>query len=580
MFYGKLILGMCVRKGSKSLIFLILLVLGGFLFGGCDAIDNVIPTSGAYKINMQINDVLLENLSYARSADKIVPSFEDPIANDPDVTALMIFLRDPSSGEIVGWKVIYNTDKEAVKNKKTNDDLNENKDIVSDDNANKTESTAKAKNSEVFKNGSELIIPVSSLDDKLPPFPIPENVSMGIYTMVTQVMSGKDVLQKTEKNIFYLGKNNFSFNGINIYLPGISDSSQLISKGTVVMLEADLKFDKQLNPYIVWYDGKNKINEGRFSDGANIIFWKAPEQSGFFSLRAEVFPAEKNSLLKGYKKDISLLVSSKMTDMYLASASIPQMTHWYVMEGNLNNSKTPSSSEYALKPSSETIPKWIGFNGTYGIATGYNNIFTMPKIKVANNGTEVWQTLFRFKPLDNGDIFSVQFGSSNNALLNLCIKDNALVLTLASPLKTVSQTVDLYPLADDSPENAQAVMHDIPFITAGVKFSIQNNLLTAQINIIGNPILTELAIKPIEIAVEIRNEFFITLGFLGDALHDQFKISVEGLETAQNVKTNVYPDYNILWDEFALYYKPPDDILSVTVKPVTSEDQPVMPLEN
>jgi len=566
---------MCVRKGSKILIFLILLVLSGFLFGGCDAIDNVIPTSGTYKINMQINGVSLENLSYARSADKITPSFEDPISNDPDVTALMIFLREPSSGEIVGWKVIYNTDKEAVKNDNTND-VQEDKDI-SDDNANKN-STSNVKLPAVFKNGSELIIPVSSLDNKLPPFPIPENLSMGAYTMVTQVMSGKDVLQRNEKNIFYLGKNDFSFNGINIYLPGISDSSQLISKGMVVMLEADLNFNKQLDPYIVWYDGKNKINEGSFSDGANIIFWKAPEQSGFFSLRAEVFPSEKDSLLKGYKKDISLLVSSKITDVHLASANVAQMTHWYVMEGNLVNSKMPNSSEYALKPSSETKPKWIGFNGTYGLATGYNNIFTMPKIRVANNGTEVWQTLFRFKPLDNGDIFSVQFGSSSDALLNLCIKDNALVLTLASPSKTISQTVNLFTLADDSPENAQDVMQNIPFITAGVKFSVKNNLLTAQINIIGNPTPAEFVIKPIEITAEIKNEFFITLGFLGDALHDQFMISVEESETAKQV--NVNPEYNILWDEFALYYMPPADILSVTVKPVISEDQPVKPPEN
>jgi len=574
---------MCVRKGSKILIFLFLLVLSGFLFGGCDAIDNVIPTSGTYKINMHINGVSLENLSYARSADKIIPSFEDPISNDPDVTALMVFLKD-SAGEIVGWKVIYDTDQEVDKNQNTNDDQDtnddlEDKDISDDNNANNT-STANVNLPAVFKNGAELIIPVSSLDDKLPPFPIPENLSMGTYTMVTQVMSGKDVLQRNEKNIFYLGKNDFSFNGINIYFPGISDSSQLISKGTVVMLEADLNFNKQLDPYIVWYDGKNKISEGSFSEGANIMFWKAPEQSGFFSLRAEVFPAEKDSVLKGYKKDISLLVSSKITDVHLASASVTQLTYWYVMEGNLNNSKMPASSEYALKPSSETKPKWVGFNGTYGLATGYKNIFTMPKNKVANKGTEVWQTLFRFKPFDNGDIFSVQFGSSNNALLNLRMKDNALILTLASPLKTVSQTVNLFVLADDSLENAQTVMQSIPFVTAGVKFSIQNDLLTAQINIIGNPTPAELAIKPIEIEAEIKNEFFITLGFLGDALHDQFNISVEELETTTQVNTNVYPEYNILWDEFALYYMPPADILSVTVKPVTSEDQPVTPPEN
>jgi len=572
---------MCVRKGSIIFIFLVLLVLSGFLFGSCDAIDNVIPTSGTYKINMHINGVSLENLSYTRSADKIIPSFDDPVSNDPDVTALMIYLKD-SSGEIAGWKVIYDTDIEAEQNENTNDDQDtnnapEDKDI-SDDNVNKTKSTANVKLPEVFQNGSELIIPVSSLDDKLPPFPIPEDLSMGVYTMVTQVMSGKDVLQKTEKNIFYLGKNDFSFTGINIYFPGISDSSQLISKGTVVMLEADLNFNEQLDPYIVWYDGKNKISEGSFSDGANIIFWKAPEQSGFFSLRAEVFPAEKDSVLKGYKKDISLLVSSKITDIHFASASVTQLTYWYVMEGNLNNSKMPASSEYALKPSSETKPKWIGFNGTYGLATGYKNIFTMPKNKIVNKESEVWQTLFRFKPLDNGDIFSVQFGSSNNALLNLRMKDNALILTLASPFKTVSQTVNLFVLADDSLENVQAVMQNIPFVTAGVKFSIQNGLLTAQINIIGNPTPAELAIKPIEIEAEIKNEFLIKLGFLGDTLHDQFKIPVEESETAKQV--NVNPDYNILWDEFALYYMPPADILSVTVKPVASEDQPATPPEN
>jgi len=159
------------------------------------------------------------------------------------------------------------------------------------------------------------------------------------------------------------------------------------------------------------------------------------------------------------------------------------------------------------------------------------------------------------------------------------MKDNTLVLTLASPSKTVSQTVNLFALADDTFENAQVLLQNIPFVTAGVKFSIKGDFLTAQINIIGNPTPTELSIKPIEITAEIINEFYITLGSLGDTLHDQFKVSVEESETAKQVKTNVHPEYNILWDEFALYYMPPADILSVTVKPLISEDQPLTPPE-
>jgi len=150
-----------------------------------------------------------------------------------------------------------------------------------------------------------------------------------------------------------LGKTVFSYEGINVYLPGAVDTSHLIPKDSVVMLEADLNFDYRLNPYIIWYDGKNKISEGRFSDGADILFWKAPDQNGFFSLYAEVFPVEKSEELTGYKKEISLLVSSNINNIHLVSSDIKQLTHWYKMEGNLNDSKNTADVESALKPDSK-----------------------------------------------------------------------------------------------------------------------------------------------------------------------------------------------------------------------------------
>jgi hypothetical protein len=577
-------LGMCVRNIVKKLVLLFFIVLAGVLLNGCEAMDNILTSAGTYKINVQINGVSLDECSYARSIDKITPRFEEPVTGDPDVTALMVFLKD-SLGKIVGWKVIYVLDQEAESKEEEQLLIDENTDededeILDDEGAQETALTVDVNTPEYYRNGDELIVPVLSLDD-LPSFPIPDNLSMGRYAIISQVMSGKDVLQKTEKNIFYLGKNVFSYKGINVYLPGLAGTYQLIPKGTVVMLEANLDFDKQLDPYIVWYDGKNKINEGKFSGGAGYMFWKAPEQSGFFSLHAEIFPVENFDELTGYKKGISLLVSSKITDVHLASANVMQLANWYVMEGSLNDSKMPASSERALKPASGAKPKWMGLDGTYGLATGYNNILTLPKIPIVNKETEIWQILFRLKPINDGNVFSVLFGSSGGVSMILYMEEKNLVLTLASPLKTVSQTVKLFAAAAESSESVQLAEQDSSFLTAGVKFSIQGNLLTAQINIIGSPAPGELAVKPITLEAEIKNEFNIMLGFLEDTSNDQSQDAVEELESSdEQVKTGVPPEYTVLWDEFALYYMPPADILSVTVKPVINEDQPVTAPEN
>jgi hypothetical protein len=584
---------MCVQNTAKTSILLVFFVFTGIFLCSCEGIENILPSSGTYKINVQINGISLSECSYTKSTDKITLRFEEPVTGDPDVTALMVFLKNPL-GDVAGWKVIYALDEEA-ENKETRlgrreeervtgENTGENEDEISDDDAEETPVIAEVETPESYQDGDELIVTVLSLDDELPSFPIPENLSMGKYTLVFQVMSGKDILQKTEKNIFYLGKTVFSYEGINVYLPGLSGTSQLIPRGTVVMLEANLKFDKRLDPYIVWYDGKNKLNEGNFSDGAGYMFWKAPEQSGFYSLRAEIFPVENFNELTGYKKEISLLVSSKTTDIHLVSANITQLTNWYVMEGNLNDSKSPASSERALRPASgarpKAQPKWMGSDGTYGLATGYNNILTLPAIPVRNKETEIWQILFRFKPLNNGNIFSVQFGSSSGISMVLHIEEKNLVLTLISPLETVSQTVRLSSAADESSENVQTAEQYSSFLTTGVNFSIHDGLLAAQINVI-NLIPGELAVKPITLEAEIKNEFHITLGFLENAFADQLQAPVGEIESsAKQVKTGVLPEYTALWDEFALYYMPPIDMLAVTVKPETSENKPVITPEN
>jgi hypothetical protein len=568
---------MYIQRFVKTInLFVFSAFLSAFLCG-CEAMDNILSSAGAYQINVQIDDVPLEDCSYVRSSDELNLRFEESVSEDPDVTTLVVLLKN-SLGEIAGWKVIYNIDQEAVQKEEArllaeSKKQDENKKSSDEKKENET-SAPKKKTFVINKNGDEIIISVSNLDDELPPFTVPGNISVGKYTLVFQVMSGKDILQKTEKNIYYLGRTVFSYEGINVYLPGAVDTPHLIPKESVVMLEAKLNFDPRLNPHIVWYEGKNKISEGKFSDGAGFLFWKAPEQNGFFSLCAEVFPVEKGEELSGYKKEISLLVSSNMKNIHLISANIEQLTHWYIMESNLNDSKNILSDENALKLGSKNKPKWMGLDGTYGLATGYNNTLKLPKIPILNKDTEIWQILFRFNPLSNGVIFSAQFGSSSDVSMFLSIEEKKLILTLVSPQKIVSQTVSLSTEYDETSENIQDGRKHISFLTAGVKFSIKSEVLSAQINFAGDLKSVELAIKPITLEAKVKNEINITLGFTDDSsLALLEKKDNEPESSAKKIKENAYAEYNALWDEFALYYMPPAEILTDVFKPITNDDQ-------
>ena len=488
---------MIIRNFTKiSLLFVILALLLG-----CDAMDTLLPSANTYKVNAQVNGMPMDDCSFVGFNDKIYPYFEEPVSNDPDVTALVVFLKN-SSGDVTGKKIRYDVEKEAEQD--------------------------------------EVLVQVKSLDDDLPFFEIPSNLSVGRYILVSQVMSGSDILQRAEKIFYYMGNTAFSYEGINVNLPGITDNPQAIPKGTVLMLETQLDFDGRMDPYIVWYSGRKKISEGRFSDGAGSLFWKAPEQSGFFSIRAEVFPVDSYIGLSGYQKEISLLVSSKTPDVNLVSENIPQLMYWYVFDGNLNDSKMPSDAQRALKPAANKKPQWLSVNGTYGLTAGYDNVYTLPKVSISNNEKEIWQTLLRFMPVDEGQIFSVLFEQYPDVSMSLSMEGQNLILKLSSPKNTVSQIVKIAEQAS--------------FITAGVNFSVLPDRLSARINVMGDSVEQgELAGEPISLEVEIKDNFQILLG------------TKKGDSPVESGSHNE-PLVTALWDEFALYASPPMEIIASEVK--------------
>jgi hypothetical protein len=699
---------MCLQKCAR--IFLLITTIA--VITGCGALDAILPSTGTYKINAKVNDTPLDDFSVVTSKDKVFPFFEEPVSDDPDITELVVFLKD-SRGQPAGYKVTYvlieKDNKEDGKELQGQDPKTENKDDKKKDEtvtdtdkskettketakedtptdkkkdelvtgagnnaaADKPKETASADNNaagntttgtgknkgntttgadknketttvagtdknkettpaaaadtdkskepaaatgtdknkettptaaagtdknkettpeknnndknepvaantdplemyEHTKIGNEIIFPVKSLDKNLPFLPIPANLPIGRYTLVFQVKGKNTILYKFEKPLFYLADAEFSFEGIQVHLPGIAESLQFIQNKNVILLDVHLDFDSRLEPYVVWYNGKKIINEGRYSEGAGTLFWKAPEQNGFVSLRAEVFPSWDKSGLTGYQKGISLLVSSKEVDMHLLSGDTANLLQWYVFEDDLNDSLTKDndSGELVIEPAGKNKLNWMPSNGTYGLAAGDDNAFILPAVSIKNKENENanWQIVSRFKPLGEGEIYSVQFGSAD-VTAALSINKSNIVLSLTSASKTYSEALKL-PNEDDS------------FIAVSVKFIIQNGILSAKLAFVrpnenfNNQ--KEPVINPISVSVEVDKNFKVILG-------NQQKKPADNEQTAEDKEPSVKEPtgselpakesvkeppvprqpFTALWDEIAILRLPEVKIINI-----------------
>ena len=500
-------MGMCFQKFVKLFILLFLLPLAG-----CEVIDSFIPSTGTYRVNAFADNILLDDFSIIKSGTKIQPYFEEEVSDDPDVTALVVYLNN-KNGEITGWKVIYMPDNDYIEPEQIDDDADGllddpvDEDSLNDDSIDDDEGitelstgqnnlTTVPDNTERYTNGDELIIKVRSLDEDLPYFPIPSDLPVGRYTIVFQVMSQNQILHKSEKDLYNLSNINFSFTGIHVHQSNVPTASQLITRGSVVMFEAVLDFDDILDPYIVWYNGRDIISEGKISDGAGAFLFQAPEQAGFFSISAEVFPVTEHNDLMGYVREISILVSSRNTTVYLVSVEDTELLHWYTFEGNLNNSKTADNS---LIPTGDFSPRWMAADGAYGLVTG-QDAYMLPVVNFSNNDSvdnnleldNNWKIKFRFKPLDDGIIFSVYFGPLFNVRLVLSanipegMAHNSFALSLISSnndnttganiITTVGKNINIP--EEMNPDEAQS------FLTAEVYFSVLPDKIMADMSII------------------------------------------------------------------------------------------------
>jgi hypothetical protein len=335
------------------------------------------------------------------------------------------------------------------------------------------------------------IVPVKQLDQYLPAFQIVEQLDIGRYNLVFQVMGEKEILYRTYKPIYFIGDAKFTLGEIQSFLPVAITGGRLIPPGINVMLGTEIDADPRLDPYIIWHNGKKTIAQGRLSDGANYLLWKTPAQTGFHSIRAEVFPLLPGDRMPGNMlgkiKELSLPVSSKSEGLRSFSDPSGEFINWYQLWGTLDDAKAPNSSERRLISQYAQAPLWTPFGGMYGLLIGRDDSYTLPGMpfKLSGDAQGTGRILLHFAALSEGSILNIRFAGgeipvqadlqetapAGTADMDLSYTGEALILRIASG--DVSQEESLE-LNDDGADS---------FITVTVEFTIARDHLDAELRL-------------------------------------------------------------------------------------------------
>jgi len=513
-----------VKATALILFFSLLLVL----FGCGELSMPLFSSGGTYQVRALVNGNSLESCSLIRQDDKIIPYFAVSVVNDPDLTGLLVYLKN-SKGDIIGERVLYtiNPVDEAVQPETTQDETelgnneNDSRDDDSEGNDNGSgdndsgDNDSEANDSEAYFGGtafaagqdetfwqpeSELpnqimaknasvdtkpavkkydtVILIKSFEQEMPYFKLSKDMEIGAYSLVFEVVGRTNTLSLTEMDIFYLGNVEFRLNDISMHLPWLSDT-RLIPPGATVLLEAGLNFDSRFNPYVIWYNGRNIISEGNISEGAGAILWKAPEQSGFYSLRLEVFPYRLKRNFTGIFREITIPVSAKASQtgyffeidsgypgkrplsagtVYAeqvkhaaaeksdkaATAPIPpELLRWYRFDGSLDEASL--IPDRIFDPASKKAPRWGAVEQGYGLSAGPDDAYLLQPVSFfrqrQNQGGGIF--LFHIRPVAEGTIFSAFFpmlASPNDGVwMEMVARKNAVILRL----KTKGTSVEI-----------------------------------------------------------------------------------------------------------------------------------------
>ncbi|MHB9291503.1 hypothetical protein Holit_00580 [Hollandina sp. SP2] len=361
---------------------------------------------------------------------------------------------------------------------------------------------------------TDQILSVSRLDQDLPSYKITESLAIGQYTLVFQVLGEKTVLATIERPVYFLGDAALNFDDMERYLPGFSKTAHFVPPGVNVLIEAQVMSDNRLDPYLIWYSGKKRIGEGKLSENARYLFWKAPERTGFYTIKAMLFPFKppENTLLYGTSKELSLPVSSKSEISGYFSDRADQFTHWYQFQNNLLDAKDPQDPNRSLRSKTQQQARWAPHGSIYGLSIGPEDVYVLPGSPFLLSDTEQGsgQILFRGLLLAPGTIGKTVFISDDPSSepLGIDLSFNGATLILSVSAGALSYEEALHPSTEGAVPSS--VLQTGDFVIFSLTFRIQKNQFTAQVYLED----TDMQTKPctISLAAPISGEGTVQFG--------------------------------------------------------------------
>ena len=206
----------------------------------------------------------------------------------------------------------------------------------------------------------------SPLTDEQLELLLPE-LDTGQYTIVFTVVDEEGAQEQEKINFFYI-------NG-EYAIRGISSFPPTTTAGHETVLEADLVYPAQANPYLRWSQEEVVLAKGPLSEGLQKITWSAPEEQGVYSIRVEMFPVPPP--LGG---DFAFSSSVELTAKLFVSAQslltddelVPEDSYYVLfhLNGSLRNSGSSGTKTVQDEAQGFGQVRWDNEKGIMGLQTG------------------------------------------------------------------------------------------------------------------------------------------------------------------------------------------------------------------
>jgi hypothetical protein len=424
IFYGIMLYMRC--------FFFFVVALAISLFG-CGELDIALSSGKLYTVNAAINGMTLDECAIIQKDSRLSPYFDFNVKDDPDVSALVVYIKDHTNkkvgssimyklrsggigspfenakggendsipGENVKWNyvgdesaesadesgLIADTDDVVVWNDgsiaaETEDEGGEDVPVETESDSEDDIEDVPVQTDDADEIDVDMVISVDNFDKVLPDLMFGNDLKYGAYTIVFEIIATNNaVLNRIEKPFFYLAGRKFAIKEVVSYLPGISNAMRIVPPGEKIMLEVDIDADLSINPYIIWYNGRQQISEGFVSEGQNRILWTVPTQNAFQNIRVEVFPFNPNRqtfFMPGLSYSVSLPVSQRHGRNGHYGEAEAWLSRWYRLWGTIVDNKDPANAASALARMGGGTARWLPVSGTYGLAIDSGDAYRLP----------------------------------------------------------------------------------------------------------------------------------------------------------------------------------------------------------